>query len=312
MTLRLITAPAVEPVTVAEVMQWSRIDTSNQEPAPGVITAALAAPAIAGNVDNGAHRYLATFVTADGETQAGTISAAVTVADKTVNGKVELTAIPLGGTVVTSRKLYRTAAGGSTYLLLATLADNTTTVYSDNIADAALGAGAPSVNTTTDPMLGMLIKAARKVAENITGRGFITQTWERVYDKFPGNEIEIGMLPIQSITSLKYYDGDGVLQTLSSADYVLDADTLPGWVLPAYGVSWPTTFDMAQAVITRFVAGYGSTGLTVPAEIRMWISVQVAAAYNAPEGMMSSSGAFVPRPLPFIDGLLDAYRLRWI
>jgi uncharacterized phiE125 gp8 family phage protein len=307
MTLRIITAPAVEPVTAAEVKAWSRIDASGSEPAPGVITAALAAPPIAGNVDNGAHRYRATFVTADGETQAGTISAAVTVADKTVNGKVELTAIPLGGALVTARKIYRTVAAGSTYLLLATLADNTTTVYTDNIADASLGAGAPSVNTTSDPLLGMLIKAARGVAEK-PGYRFITQTWEQVYDKFPAREIKIGMLPIQSITSLKYYDAAGVLQTMSSADYVLDADTLPGWVLPAYGVSWPSTYDMAQAVIVRFVAGYGSAGLSVPAEIRMWISVQCAAAYDNPSGLMDGKAA----ALPFIDGLLDACRLRWL
>ena len=308
MTLRIITPPAVEPVSVQEVMSWSRIDSSGSEPAPGVVTVALASPAAAGNVDNGQHRYTVTFLTADGETQAGTISAAVTVADKTVNGKVELTAIPLGGALVTSRKLYRTAAAGSAYLLLATLADNTTTVYTDNIADSALGAAAPSVNSTSDPLLTMLIKAARQVAENITGRGFITQTWEQVYDKFPAREIEIGMLPIQSITSLKYYDADGVLQTMDSADYVLDVDTLPGWVLPAYGVSWPSTYDSAQSVIVRFVAGYGSTGLSVPAEIRMWISAQCAAAYDHPSGLMDGKAA----ALPFIDGLLDAYRLRWM
>ena len=157
-------------------------------------------------------------------------------------------------------------------------------------------------------ILAMLIPAARKVAENITGRGLITQTWERVYDKFPGNEIEIGMLPIQSITSLKYYDSEGVLQTMDTADYVLDADTLPGWVLPAYGFSWPSTFDMAQAVIIRFVAGYGGAGSDVPSEIRMWISAQCAAAYDNPSGLMDGKAAC----LPFIDGLLDAYRLRWL
>jgi uncharacterized phiE125 gp8 family phage protein len=230
------------------------------------------------------------------------------VADKTVNGKVELTAIPLGGALVTSRKIYRTAAAGSAYLLLATLADNTTTVYTDNIADSALGAAAPSVNSTSDPLLTMLIKAARQVAENITGRGFITQTWEQVYDKFPAREIEIGMLPIQSITSLKYYDADGVLQTMDSADYVLDVDTLPGWVLPAYGVSWPSTYDSAQSVIVRFVAGYGGAGSSIPAEIRMWISAQCAAAYDNPSGLMDGKAA----ALRFIDGLLDAYRLRWL
>lgn len=310
MTLRIITPPTVEPVTVAEVMAWSRIDASGAEPAPGVITAALAATPIAGNVENGAHRYLATFVTADGETQAGAVSAAVTVADKTVNGKVELTSIPLGGSLVTARKLYRTTAGGSTYLLLATLADNTTTTYTDNTADASLGAGAPSTNTTADAMLRMLISGARKVAEDRTGRALITQTWEQVLDAFPMNELELGILPIQSITSVKYYDSDGVLQTLSSSDYVLDADTLSGFVRLAHGESWPSTYDMAQAVIVRFVAGYGSTGASVPNEIRMWISAQAAAAYRNPTGLLSELGN---APLPFIDHLLDAYRIgRWV
>lgn len=42
MTLRIVTEPAVEPVTVAEVMQWGRIDSSNAEPAPGAISGAMA------------------------------------------------------------------------------------------------------------------------------------------------------------------------------------------------------------------------------------------------------------------------------
>lgn len=312
MTLRIITPPAVEPISIQEVMAWSRIDASGQEPAPGVITAALAATPIAGNVDNGAHRYLAVFTTATGQTQAGAISAAVTVADKTVNGKVELTAIPLGGSLVTSRKLYRTVAGGSTYLLLATLADNTTTVYTDNIADASLGAAAPSVNTTTDPMLAMLIAGARRVAEDRTGRALITQTWEQVLDAFPAAELELGILPVQSIESVKYYDSVG-LQTLDPANYVLDADAVPGWLLPAYDASWPSsypigwpdTYDAAQAVVVRFVVGYGATGASVPAEIRMWISAQVAASYRNPTGLMEGKA----QPMPFLDHLLDAYRI---
>ena len=36
------------------------------------------------------------------------------------------------------------------YRLLATIANNTTTVYTDNIADGSLGAVAPSVNTAID------------------------------------------------------------------------------------------------------------------------------------------------------------------
>src|SRR3990167_1117639 len=117
MPLSIATAAAVEPLSVAEARSHLRLDGSAGEPAPPAPTAALASPAAAGNVDNGAHRYLVTFVTADGETDAGAVSAAVTVADKTVNGQVSLTAIPVGGTAVTSRKVYRTVAAGATYLL---------------------------------------------------------------------------------------------------------------------------------------------------------------------------------------------------
>ncbi len=52
-----------------------------------------------------------TFVTADGETDGGDVSASLTVADKAVNGQVTVSNIPVGGSAVTSRKLYRTAAG---------------------------------------------------------------------------------------------------------------------------------------------------------------------------------------------------------
>jgi uncharacterized phiE125 gp8 family phage protein len=162
--------------------------------------------------------------------------------------------------------------------------------------------------TALDTTIDLLITAARKVAEDRTGRAFITQTWELVLDTFPSNEIEIGMLPIQLITSVKYYDSANVLQTMAAADYALDDDTLPGWVLPAYGVSWPSTYDIANAVIIRFIAGYGAAAADVPAELRMWIRAQAALAARNPDGLLDGRAA----PIPFIDGLLDSYRLRWI
>jgi hypothetical protein len=62
---------------------------------------------------------------------------------------VPLTSIPTGITGVTDRKLYRTAAGGSQLKLLATIANNTATTYTDTIADGSLGANAPTTNTAT-------------------------------------------------------------------------------------------------------------------------------------------------------------------
>lgn len=104
----------------------------------------------AGNVDNGDHKLLVVFVMKNGTTEAGTLSAAVTVADKAVNGKIAWSAIPTGpANYCYQRKLYRTKVGApsGTAYLLATLDDNTTTTYTDNTADAGLGAAAPSTNT---------------------------------------------------------------------------------------------------------------------------------------------------------------------
>ena len=109
--------------------------------APGVLTATVGA---AGGL-TGAYKYLLTLTNTYGETQAGT---AITVAVNPSSQLVELTAIPTGAAGTLSRKLYRTVASGTTYKLLATIADNVTTIYSDNIADGALGANAPSWNTS--------------------------------------------------------------------------------------------------------------------------------------------------------------------
>lgn len=274
MPLTLVTAPTLEPLTVTEVRTQLKLGTTVGEPAPTAPTVALASPAIAGNVDNGAHRYAVTCVTADGETERGVVSSSVTVADKTVNGKVELTAILLGGSSVTSRKLYRTAAGGTTYFLLATLSDNTTIVYTDNIADASLGAEVPSTNTTIDPELTRLIVTAREHAEAATNRALITQTWQWVLDGFPADDfLELPKPPLQSSgLTLKYYDTAGTLQPWAATNYDVQAPAgarcARGRVMLSYGIVWPSTYGEVGDVIVQFVAGYGSARSAVPAGLR--------------------------------------------
>ena len=296
-------APATEPVSVAEVLQHCRIDASNQEPAPGVITVALGAGA--GNVDNGAHRYLCTFVTADGETQAGDISAAVTVADKSVNGKASLSAIPIGGSLVTARKIYRTAAAGTAYLLLATLADNTTTTYTDNTADASLGAEAPNTNTTGDPIINIMIAAARQHAETLLKRYLITQTIDYYLDCFDSWEIKLP--PLQSVTAITYVDTDGVTQTIDAADYLVDAMSVPARITPAYGMSWPSTRAQKNAVKLRFVAGYGDSS-DVPACIKHWMLMRIKQAYDNRDSVVIGNSV-IEFPFSYVDGLLDSERV---
>lgn len=112
---------------------------------PGALTAALITTA--GNIDAGSHSYKVTFVTLSGkETLIGTISNAV-VNDGS-NQQNALSAIPtapiIGNGLVTKRNIYRNkVASQTTWFLLTTLNDNTTTTYTDNTADASLSATVP-------------------------------------------------------------------------------------------------------------------------------------------------------------------------
>jgi hypothetical protein len=100
----------------------------------------------AGN-PNGTYLYRITYVTADGETDASRNSNQITV----TNTRVSISGIPVSGDpAVTARKIYRNAAADPIEMskLVATIADNTTTTYTDNVADGSLGARVPFFNTT--------------------------------------------------------------------------------------------------------------------------------------------------------------------
>lgn len=66
------------------------------------------------------------------------------------NGKqINLTGIPLGPTgVVIARRIYRTVASGSEFKLLAEIPNNTTTTFTDNVADSELGQETPPLLST--------------------------------------------------------------------------------------------------------------------------------------------------------------------
>lgn len=93
----------------------------------------------------GDYSYKVIFETAVGQSSVGPESIIVSPVAKRIN----LTAIPTGSASVTKRILVRTKSGrvpptmsgfGPEYYLLATINDNTTTVFEDNVADGALGA----------------------------------------------------------------------------------------------------------------------------------------------------------------------------
>ncbi len=140
-----------------------------------------------------------------------------------------------------------------------------------------------------DTLITALITAARQMAEIMTRRVFITQTWKLTLDSFPGSYAAVSetiyaggsliYLPnpcLQSITTIKYYDSDGVLQTLDAGDYQVDTVAEPGRVLPAPSLIWPSTqLWKVNAVEITFVAGYGTAGSDVPGGIKQALLMMV-------------------------------------
>ena len=107
------------------------------------------------------------------------------------------------------------------------------------------------------------------------GRALMPQTWRLTLDEFPDGEIKIPLPPLQSVTSVKYDDGDGVEQTVSSTDYFVDTASEQGWVVPVAGVPWPTTLEAVNAVRIEYIAGYASDA-AVPFNIKAGILLLVA------------------------------------
>lgn len=158
-----------------------------------------------------------------------------------------------------------------------------------------------------DALITALIVAAREKAEHETGRALVTQTWELVHDEFLWGCL-LRKSPVQSVTSVKYLDADsGVEQTLDPAEYLLDKDSEPGAVVPAYGKSWPGTYAVPNAVRVRYVCGYGAAA-AVPQAIKQWMLLAIGTMYAQRETVMVGSIAAIPDG--FWNGLLDPYRLR--
>lgn len=156
-----------------------------------------------------------------------------------------------------------------------------------------------------DARLTAFITAARRLAEHKTGRGFAPQTWELVLDAFP-DAFALFPAPVTAITSVKYIDTAGVEQTLDPSGYQLDKDSLPGYLVPAYGTAWPATRAQANAARVRYTCGHAITDAALAA-LKMWMLIAIGTWYKHSEATETATLSELPRT--YVDGLLDEYRV---
>jgi uncharacterized phiE125 gp8 family phage protein len=174
-----------------------------------------------------------------------------------------------------------------------------------------------------DTLIASLIAAARQAAETLTGRQFITARWRQVLDCFPGpsligvpagrafslpgHAILLPKAPVQSVVSIDYLDMGAMSQTMLPANYTVDTACEPARITPIFGQIWPITLPQIGAVSVTFDAGYG-TAAQVPEGIKSWIKLRVGSLYAHREEIALLNRGSI-ESLPFVDGLLDPFRM---
>lgn len=161
-----------------------------------------------------------------------------------------------------------------------------------------------------DLLIAALITAVRQHAEQITARSFLTQKWAYTTDGFYQPESAMLRLekgPITSIDSINYVAMDGTAQVMPAADYIADLSGQLARITPRFGKIWAITLPQIASVTVNFTAGYGAAD-KVPDLLKAWMKLRIGSLYENREDVLVGAKIIVIE-MPFIDSLLDAYRI---
>ncbi len=164
-------------------------------------------------------------------------------------------------------------------------------------------------DSDSDSILSRMISAAVEFVDGsgVLGKAMITQSWVRWVGINPG-EVDIRMHPVQSLTSVKYYDTSGTLQTATVSDFELMSVDEWAVVKPKSGKAWPSAQSRDDAIRVEFTAGYGDAATDVPEPIRQALLMLVGHWYENREAV--GEARLQEAPLGFNE-LLSAYRGQW-
>lgn len=177
-----------------------------------------------------------------------------------------------------------------------------------------------------DTLIQSLISAARQAAESITHRQLLSARWKLVLDSFPGpmlmgvlaeqpfslpgHAILLPKSPVQRVVEINYLDMAGSLQVMPANYYTVDTACEPARITPIFGQIWPIPLPQIGAVSVIFDAGYESA-MAVPEGIKSWIKIRVGSLYTHREEVAALSRGRI-ESLPFIDGLLDPFKVAFV
>lgn len=144
-----------------------------------------------------------------------------------------------------------------------------------------------------DALLAALIVTARSVAESLTGRALLAQTWRLYLDQPPTQRyLLLPKAPLLSVAQVCSYDEADNLTVFASSAYLVDTASQPGRLVLRGLYSWPQFLRSANGLEVTYTAGYGSEAAQVPAAIRQGLLAHIAHLYQhrgdylSPDGQM--------------------------
>lgn len=148
-----------------------------------------------------------------------------------------------------------------------------------------------------DELIKHLIEVATERAEHQLGRSLLTKTYKTIADH--GDKIKL--IPnLLSVLSVVATNSDDTTTTLTGADYLINQNSLIPEIMPVAIVE--------KSIAITYTAGYGNAD-AVPKAIKQWVLVDLATLYENREAVMSYGVNNIP--YPFVDGLLDPYRVQY-
>lgn len=156
-----------------------------------------------------------------------------------------------------------------------------------------------------DSLFPGFIQTAREMCEEDLGIALIEQTLEMPLDHFPGHhhrlglervhlggyhnrchsredfEIRISRPPLQSVTSVTYFDSNGNPTIWDSSEYLVDIDEFPGRIVPKYGQWWPALVPLqpVNGVRIQYVAGWPDAD-SIPSRLKSGMLLIIGSLYK--------------------------------
>lgn len=167
-------------------------------------------------------------------------------------------------------------------------------------------------DSDSDSYISELIEVAAEAVTEMAGKALITQTWQIKTGQVVGRaKLYLPFAPVQSITSIAYFDADDASQSADTADYALKGDDDRAWIEPVGMGQWPSMYDRTDALTVTYVAGYGASPSNVPANLRQAVKMLVGHWYENREA--ANHTAAMVHEIPFgVREMVNLNRVGWV